>query len=130
MYDSGNEPLQTVSIAFIGKTVAAVLKKPEQTANRYVNVVEFETSVNELVKISEAVSGSKWTVTHSSSSEEEKIGQEKLAKGDYSAFVNFLRAFFLADGAGRAPSAMQYDNDILGLKKGDLEAFIKKWIKG
>jgi hypothetical protein len=109
--------------------VAAVLKNPDQTANRYVNVVEFETSQNELVHLAETVSKSKWTITQSQTVDEELAGKEKLANGDFSAFVNFLRSFFLADGAGRAPQAEEYDNELLGLKKGNLKAFMKKWIE-
>ncbi|KAI9148773.1 Isoflavone reductase [Paramyrothecium foliicola] len=128
IYDSGDERIQAVSIAFIGETVAAVLRNPEQTANRYINVVEFETSANELLQLVESASGAKWTVTRSTSVEEEKIGQEKLAQGDYSAFVNFLRSYFLADGSGRAPKEDQYNNEELGLHRGDLRAFINNWI--
>ncbi|KAJ4007569.1 hypothetical protein NW752_010234 [Fusarium irregulare] len=123
--DSGNEPYSTSSLPYIGKAVAAILQKPEETANKYLNIAGVTTTQNEVLKIVEKLTGDKFEVTHVSSAESEKIGDEKLAKGDYSAFGNYLEQFLFADGSGNGLKGDENAIGLLGLEEENLEEVVK-----
>ncbi|CEI62002.1 hypothetical protein FVEN_g3041 [Fusarium venenatum] len=123
--DSGNEPYSTTSLSFIGKTVASILKKPEETANRYLNIAGVTTTQNEVLRIVEQVTRDKFDVSHASSADVEKIGDDKIANGDFSAFGNYLEQFLFADGAGNALKGDENAIGLLGLEVESLEGVIK-----
>jgi hypothetical protein len=125
MVDSGNEPYSTTSLAFVGKAVAAILKKPEETANRYLNIAGVTTTQSEVLKIVEQVTGDKFDVSHVSSAEIERIGDEKIANGDFSAFGNYLEQFLFADGTGNALKGDENAIRLLGLEEESLEQVVK-----
>lgn len=121
--DSGNEKFQASRKAHIGKAVVAILKHPEETANKYIGTASFNLSQNELVAIVEELIGEKLTVIHQSSKELQKAGEEKLAQGDFRAFVDFLRAHLHGDGAGNALTDAA--NDAIELPFEDLREVVK-----
>ncbi|KAI1652571.1 NAD(P)-binding protein [Daldinia decipiens] len=130
IHDSGDEPVQASNLAFIGKAIAAILSQPEKTANQYLTIASFNPSQNQILKIVEEETGEKWKVEHVSTAELEKIGLEKLSKGDYSAFSNFLRSHIYADGVGRAVLGDKNAIGLLGLQEEDLAATVKEWLRG
>ncbi|KAJ4128828.1 hypothetical protein NW768_007347 [Fusarium equiseti] len=125
LIDSGNEPYSTSSLSFIGRAVSAILQKPEETANKYLNIAGVTTTQNEILGIVEKLTGDKFQLEHVSSTESEKIGDEKLAKGDYSAFGNYLEQFLFADGAGNGLKGDENAIRLLGLEEENLEEVIK-----
>ena len=123
--DSGNEPYSTSSLPYIGKAVAAILQKPEKTANKYLNIAGVTTTQNEVLAIVEKLTGDKFEVTHVRSAESERIGDEKLARGDYSAFGNYLEQFLFADGSGNGLEGDENAIRLLGLEEENLEEVVK-----
>ncbi|RGP77047.1 hypothetical protein FLONG3_4876 [Fusarium longipes] len=123
--DSGNEPYSTSSLAFVGKAVAAILKKPETTANMYLNIAGVTTTQNEVLKIVEQVTEDKFDISYVSGTDLERIGDEKIANGDFSAFGNYLEQFLFADGAGNALKGDENAIGMLGLEEENLEEVIK-----
>jgi hypothetical protein len=128
IYDSGNEPFQATNLPLIGKAIAAVLTHPEQTANRYISIAGFNPTQNQILEVVEKLTGDKWTVNSLSTEEQEQIGSEKLGKGDYSAFSNFLRKRIYEDGTGLAVQGPDNALDLLGLEADDLEGALKEWL--
>ncbi|KAI1098548.1 NAD(P)-binding protein [Jackrogersella minutella] len=128
IYDSGNEPFQASNLPFIGKAVAAILSQPEKTANQYFSIASFNPSQNQILEIVEAETGEKWKLEHASTAEQEKIGLEKLSKGDYSSFSNLLRRHVYADGANHAVKGTDNADEFLGLQEEDLAASLKQWL--
>ncbi|KAI1086792.1 NAD(P)-binding protein [Rostrohypoxylon terebratum] len=129
IYDSGNEPVQGSNLSFIGRAVAAILSRPEKTANQYLSIASFNPSQNQILEILESETGEKWKVEHASTAEQEKIGLEKLSKGDFSAFSNLLRKHAYADGADHAVEGDNSANEFLGLREDDLAATLKEWLR-
>jgi hypothetical protein len=125
VFDSGNEPFTATNLATIGKAIAAVLKHPEQTANKYIEVASFVTTQNEIVKNLEEGTGAKFTVEHQSAEETRKIADEKLAKGDFSSFRDYLTVYLYADGKGQSPKESELANKEIGLQQDDLKESIK-----
>ncbi|KAM7191709.1 hypothetical protein V8F20_009186 [Naviculisporaceae sp. PSN 640] len=124
--DSGNEKFQASRKAHIGKAVAAILNHPEETANKYIGTASFNISQNELVAIIEELIGEKLSIIHESSADLQKAGEEKLAQGDFRAFVDFLRAHLHGDGAGNALTDAA--NEILGLPFEDPKEVIRSFL--
>lgn len=125
IYDSGDETFTGTNLYFIGQTIAAVLKHPEQTANKYIEVASFITSQNELLKLLEEETGTEWTVERKQTEYYGKLADEKLAKGDYSAFGDYLKVILFGDGKGTCPKEADLANKELGLPKEDLKTTIK-----
>ena len=73
----------------------------------------------------EEETGAKWDVTKVSTADSLKTGDEKLAKGDRSAFGDFLKVHLFKDGEGKSTSESKLANKELGLPKEDLRTTIK-----
>ncbi|KAJ4168134.1 hypothetical protein NW754_011948 [Fusarium falciforme] len=124
LFDSGDEPFSGTNLTFIGKCVAASLKKPEETSNKFLTVASFTTTQNEVLRVIEEETGSKFAVTHVRTSDLEKIADEKIARNDPSAFVELLLQYVFADGAKQA--AMENAaTTVLGLKEESLTTTVK-----
>lgn len=127
--DSGNEPFQTTNKGLIAKAVASILKHPQETANKYLTIASFQPTHNQILQIVEEETGSKWTVDPQSTTDLQKIGEEKLAKGDYSAFGQLLRVYLFRDGEGHPLKEDEKANKLLGLPaEEDLRATLRKWL--
>jgi hypothetical protein len=99
------------------------LQHPTETANRYLNIASFATTQNTILSILEEETGEKWTVTNAKTDDSFALAEEKLAKGDYSAFGDYLKPHLFKDGKGH--SGVPLANEELGLPKEDLRATIK-----
>lgn len=124
VFDSGDEPFLGTNLKTIGQAVASALTLP-QTANRYLNVSSFTTTQNKILSVLEDETGVKWSVTKASTDEERKIGEEKLSKGDYSAFGNLLKPYLFRDGEGHVQPKDGLANHELGLPEENLTETIK-----
>lgn len=129
LFDSGNEPFSGTNLAFIGKCVAASLKKPEETANKFLTVASFTTTQNEVLRVIEEETGSKFAITNVKTSHLEKIGEEKAARNDPTAFVELLLQYVFADGANQAV-AENSATTVLGLQEESLRTTVKAAIAG
>lgn len=128
VYDSGNEPFQTTSVSLIAKAVASVLKHPQETANKYLSIASFQPSLNEILQIVKDETGAEWTVERVSTQDLQKAGEEKLSKGDFSAFRELLRVHIHRDGDGHSVPNGELANELLELPKEDLRDSIRKWL--
>lgn len=124
IWDSGNEPFTGTNLPTIGLAVVAALKNPEM-AGRYLDIASFVTTQNEILAILEEETGAKWTVERKSTSESDKIGDDKFAKGDYSAFSDYLKGHLWGDGRGQSAKKGKLANEELGLPAEDLRATVK-----
>ena len=130
IWDSGNEPFTGSNLGFIGLAIASVLKHPEETKNKYLKVASFVTTQNAILAALEEESGEKWTVVEKNTADSQKLADEKFAKGDYSAFGDYLKPLLFGDGIGASPKEGQLANKELGLPKEDLKETIKAVLAG
>lgn len=126
--DSGNEKFQASNLAHIGKAVVAILKHPDETANRYLATASFNPSHNEIVSIIEELTGSKLKVTHLKSEDLQKIGEEKLSLGDYRAFSDLLKVYNHQDGIGNAVEGEASANELIKLPGEDLRETLRAYL--
>jgi len=78
------------------------------------------------LKIAEEVTGTKWTVNRLSTDGITEAADEKLAKGDYSAFSDYLKVFEFRDGQGKSPKEDDLANGELGLEREDLRESLRR----
>jgi hypothetical protein len=105
-----------------------VLNNPDKTANKYLSTASFNVSVAEIVETIESLTGSKFTINREDSRKVQKVGEEKLSKGDYSAFRELVRVWNFADGAGHALKPEGSLEELLGIPSDDLTRTIKAWL--
>ncbi|KAH6679893.1 NmrA-like family protein [Plectosphaerella plurivora] len=127
IFDSGNERFSGTNVPFIGKCVAASLLKSDETAGKFLTVASFTTTQNEVLKVIEEETGSKFSVGHVNTADLEKIGEKKAAKSDPSAFVEYLLWYVFRDGANQAVKENAAVT-VLGLEEEDLRTTIKEAI--
>jgi hypothetical protein len=127
IYGKGEGTWSTTTMPSIGLAVANALKKPEATKNRYVFVDSFTVSQNEVLHTLEKLQGKKWEVDYVDAEEQKKIGQDKLANGDFSGAMALIRYINSVDGhGGNYATYQKTDNELLGLPKQTLEEVLKK----
>ncbi|KAI3394256.1 hypothetical protein diail_2959 [Diaporthe ilicicola] len=119
--DSGNEPFSTTNLALIGQAVTSILKKPEETRNKYLMISSFTTTQNEMLKVAEEQTSSKFETKHITAAEAEKLADDYLSSGQaYKAFWAYVHEYQFVDGAGHALKEGESANALLGLQKGNL----------
>ncbi|KAK0725131.1 hypothetical protein B0H67DRAFT_482519 [Lasiosphaeris hirsuta] len=130
VFDSGNQPASTCTLAFIGEATVAVLLHEEKTANKYIEVAEFNVTQNQIIAILEEESGAKFTISHEKTSDLARIGLEKISRGEYHAsFLDILQSITFVDGAPYAIPDDQLANKALGLNSRDVRNVLKDYVK-
>ncbi|KKP03962.1 hypothetical protein THAR02_03944 [Trichoderma harzianum] len=126
--DSGNKPYAATHVSFIGEAVAAILRKPEETANKYLSIFSFAITQNEVLKIFEEETGSKFQITQLKGSDLIKAATDSVAKGDYAnSVIPFVQYTFLADDSKDPVDIGKNDAHLLGIKDNlSLRESIKK----
>ncbi|KAF9873929.1 major facilitator superfamily transporter [Colletotrichum karsti] len=129
IFDSGTQKVSTTSLVFLAEGIAAVLKHPDEVANQYINIIEFDVTQNQLLKLFEAETGTKWTVNHKTADEVNEEGKKKLAAGGRFPFEEFLIEYHFADKPGHSIPEEGKANKVLQLPQSDLREFVKGYIK-
>lgn len=92
-------------------------------------MASFQPTLNQILQIVEDETGSKWTVDRVSTQDLQRRGEEKLAKGDFSAFGELLRVYLYRDGEGHPVPADELANGLLELPgEEDLRGTLRKWL--
>ncbi|KAM0421437.1 hypothetical protein ACHAPT_010791 [Fusarium lateritium] len=128
--DSGNEKFQTTNLGFVAKVVAAILKDPALTCNKYITIASFNISQMEILALAEQVSGKKWAVKICSVDDVQKAAEKDLANGDFdAAFYPLLHGRLFRDGAKLALQPGQnFAQQALGFPEEDPADAIKAWL--
>lgn len=119
LYDGGDRVFSTTTLPTIGRAVAGVLRKPEETKNRPVYVHDTATTLRALYeKGKKATPGETWTEEVVSIDDELAEGWAELKKErpDPGKFVmKFIHAAIWGEGYGA--HFEKTDNELLGIKE-------------
>ncbi|KAI9678898.1 MAG: hypothetical protein M1829_001883 [Trizodia sp. TS-e1964] len=131
IYEKGDVKFATTNLADIGLAVVGVLLHPTETANRFVYIASVEATQNEILAALEKATGPpKWTVTKTTIAEGQKIGGEKLAKGDFSGLMPIIAsASFDPNSQSEFSSFTKLDNDLLGIPHQTLDQLVANVLK-
>ncbi|KAI1479692.1 NAD(P)-binding protein [Daldinia eschscholtzii] len=126
LWDGGNRPFSTTTIASTAKAVSEVLKHPEETKNRNVHVHNVHISLKELLEHAKKAIGSDgWTSEVKSIDEHLKRAYAEFENGK-NARVEFIAAGVWGEGYGA--HFEQVDNELLGVKEftdAELQDYLK-----
>lgn len=117
VYGDGNIPISTTSIAGIGKAIAGVLKRSDETKNRFIYVHEAVVTQNRLLALAKKISpeGAAWTENKVDQEEALRAATEKFVQDPTDQFATFglLRAAMLS---GKYDAEYrEVDNDLVGV---------------
>ena len=131
IWDSGNIKFSVTNLSTIGKAVASILLHASETANKYIYINSFTTTQNEILAALEKATGKKWKIEHKVTDEQVRIGQEKVAKGDFGGFVGLiLGSLYREEAWGDFEKRRELANGLLGLPDEGLEESVEKIVKG
>ncbi|MCJ1485900.1 hypothetical protein MMC06_006075 [Schaereria dolodes] len=131
IFDSGNHQWPATTLPTIGLAICGILKKPEETANKYLFVDSFVTSQNEVLAALEKSTGQKWTVNHSTADSLLATGREKLGNKDFSGIMQLIQAGVYGEqNECNYTTRETLSNGLLGLPKETVQDEIAKIVKG
>lgn len=113
----------------MGKFVAAALRHPEESQGKALKVQSFVVTPNQVLAEYEKQTGAKWTVSSTSLDELRALETKEWAAGNPAATVATLRRIWAEGGTLYEKN----DNDLLGLKEGDLDSLavgVKRSLEG
>ncbi|KAL4948561.1 hypothetical protein BDW69DRAFT_189152 [Aspergillus filifer] len=126
LHDGGERKYSTTTLPGVGQAVVGVLKNPEETKNRVVRVAEANTTLKDLLALSQEVVGADgWDVSTPSVDEQIAQAGELLKQGVHSreAIMPFIFRAIWGEGAGGYFESN--DNELLGVKTLDEEGLKK-----
>lgn len=131
IFDSGNAIWSCCTRSFIGWAVAQALRLEDQTKNKCLEVVEYQTSQNEVVKALEEEIGVKFELHQVPTQYLKDQARRNLRKCDASAAeMNYRELWAFADGKKHAVPAHETANEMLGLPepRRDVRAVVKEYV--
>lgn len=127
LIDDGTEPISATTLEDIGIAVRGILRRPKETANKYLHIRSTEASQKQILEALEQATGQKWGVEYEESQELLQRGREMFAKGDRAGMLNLLVVQLFAKGAGRSivVSKEDSDNELLGVREKDVKEVVE-----
>lgn len=105
-----------------------MLKKPEETANKYLFISSVETTQKEILGALEETTGTKWTVNNTTTKEQVDAALQKLGVGDFSGALALVRATSYSDIPGLKSNYAKDEvlaNNLLGLRPASVAETVK-----
>lgn len=132
IYDAGEEIFTGTTLEGIGQSVVGVLRHPNETANRFVNVRSINTCQNELLQAFQKVTGRQWPVRYATTESMKIEGRARYKAGAGGWTLYIAVAQLLDPGMARnvvAPSREESDADLLGVVEETPESIAERVLK-
>jgi uncharacterized protein YbjT (DUF2867 family) len=125
LIDGGDLPFTGCSLQFLAACIVAALQMPEEeTKNKRIPVSEVRTTMNEIVRVYEKVTGHSFTVDNitSKSLVDARAGSLKNGEFPMAAMYTHVVGAFNGQGAGDLQEGLKFDGDgILTMKRKTVE---------
>lgn len=129
--DAGDTPTNFTLLSTTAQATAAILEKPEQTANRYVFINSFHVTQNDVFNALKKASPGEWKVKKTTCVDESKLGKELMEKGDWSGVGHAIMGASYSGGKYDFAHGRELDNALLGLPEDQsLDYVVAKIVKG
>ncbi|RAK88038.1 NmrA-like family protein [Aspergillus costaricaensis CBS 115574] len=115
IWDGGVTSFTMTNEEQLGKAVLSVVLRSEETKNRFLYIASVETTQNEILNTLEDVTGSRWTVTETTTDEQVAEGLKKLNVGDFSGAFALVRATAFGSTAGLKTNYVRDQKLAIGL---------------
>ncbi|MCJ1290457.1 hypothetical protein MMC34_001995 [Xylographa carneopallida] len=129
IFDGGDIKWSTTTLDTIGTAVVRILQKEEETKNRILYIQSFCTTQNEVLRLSENITGQRWHIDHITSDKYiDEVKKEHAGNPDNAeATENLVSALGIVDANWEGKD--DFANSLLRLKGENLEQVIRKAIK-
>jgi uncharacterized protein YbjT (DUF2867 family) len=125
LIDGGDLPFTGCSLQFLAACIVAALQMPEEeTKNKRIPVSEVRTTMNEIVRVYEKVTGHSFTVDNITSKSllDARAGSLKNGEFPMAAMYTHVVGAFNGQGAGDLQEGLKFDGDgILTMKRKTIE---------
>ncbi|KAJ5620835.1 hypothetical protein N7510_004819 [Penicillium lagena] len=114
LHDGGDNPFTGCSTSFIASCIVAALAMDEEkTKNKRIPISEVRTTMNEVVRAFEDVTGKEFKKTYTTTAAiiEKRDGALKGGQIGPAAFLSILAGAFDGSGAGDLPDGLEFDGD-------------------
>ncbi|UKZ75616.1 hypothetical protein TrVFT333_003304 [Trichoderma virens FT-333] len=131
IWDDGDKSFTLTNEKDLGAAVASVLKKPEETSNKYLFVSSVETTQNEILAALEEATGTKWAVNRTTTKEQVDTALKKLGAGDFSGAFALVRATSFSNTPNLKSNYSRDEalsNNLLGLQPVSVADTVKRVI--
>jgi uncharacterized protein YbjT (DUF2867 family) len=129
IWNGGDKLFSTTSLATVGRAVAAVLKKPEETKNRAVLVQDLALSQNQILEIANKVDPeTKREPLRLSTEDVLKTCYERLGQGKFDEETFVPMIFSAIWGEGYGGHFVENDDAVLGIEQRDL-GYVEELVK-
>ncbi|KAH8588342.1 hypothetical protein B0O99DRAFT_639549 [Bisporella sp. PMI_857] len=130
-----SQGVHTFSVTNLSTVVSAVISilttAESDTRDRLVYIESFATSQAEVLSALEKVSGEKWAVKHTTVEEQLTAAKKELSEANYwGAWHRWIKSSLFSGKPGARFDPAKLDNELLGLKKENLEDSVAKILKG
>ncbi|KAM0249163.1 hypothetical protein ACHAQJ_009170 [Trichoderma viride] len=118
IYDSGDLPFSTTTLATISKAVVSIINHLDETKNRHVYIHDAVVTQNKLIDLAKSIDGKDWQLTYVDSSavlREAHVEFQKAHSDFAKGLVPLLHISVLGKGYG-GDFSMHLDNELLGIK--------------
>jgi hypothetical protein len=132
IYDAGTEYFTGTTLEGIGQAVLGVLQNPEETRNRFVNVMSIKTCQNELLEAFQSATESRWDIRKSSTQTLLDSGHAKHRAGTGGWILDLVVTQLFQEGESRsqvASSREDTDSDLLGVKSESAPDIVARVLK-
>lgn len=117
IFDGGDVPFSTTTLAGVGRAVAGVLKHPAETRNRNVYVAETEVTQNQLVQLSGKAGQLHLEQVKTEDLEREAYEAVKQPTPDFTLFALNLVRRAIFGGEKYGGRFTKVDNELLGIEQ-------------
>jgi hypothetical protein len=117
IYDGGDHPFSTTTLATIGKAVVSVISHLDETKNRHIYIQDMSITQNKLISVTRGLDGKDWNLSHTSCAAAEAEAYLELKKENpdiRKGLFPLLHLSVLGEGYGGDFSA-HLDNELLGI---------------
>ncbi|EIN03752.1 NAD(P)-binding protein [Punctularia strigosozonata HHB-11173 SS5] len=116
IFDGGDKPFSSTTMATIGKAVASILLHPEETKNRYVRIHDAVVTQSKLLNIAkELTPGTEWSVTHSKAVDLQSRADGLIAQGISDMRLWALQIKYWLSAQHTKTVFKELDNELLGV---------------
>ncbi|KAM0257006.1 hypothetical protein ACHAQJ_004599 [Trichoderma viride] len=129
IWDDGDRKFTLTNEKDLGVAVTSILKKPEETANKYLFISSVETTQNEILAALEEATCAKWVTNNTTTKAQIDTTLQKLGAGDFSGAFALVRATVFSTTPGLKSNYAKdqtLSNDLLGLKPTNVTETVKR----
>ncbi|KAK4071760.1 uncharacterized protein Triagg1_5998 [Trichoderma aggressivum f. europaeum] len=129
VWDGGDKRFTLTNERDLGIAITSVLKKPEETSNKYLFISSVETTQNEILTALEEATNTKWTINITTTEEQVNDAFQKLTSGDLNGAFALVRATSYSNTPGLKSNYAQDEtlsNDLLELKASSVTETVKR----